>query len=127
MGQFLVRLYRSGTKVRVVIDGLTHFDAGSDAEAESRAGEAVLERLRAFLPVRAPPPVDPDAVATWGYEIVLRRVPVQPEGPRTGTDPTPGEVPEPSPRPPSSPAPVSPAGGTPFPRGRPRVRAPARP
>jgi hypothetical protein len=85
MAQFIVRVYPGKAGVRVVVDGMTHFDTDRPQSVEALASEAILSRLRAFLPPRATPPSDPAAVSTLYFEISLRRVgapgaPVAPPG-----------------------------------------------
>ncbi|MFY9717423.1 MAG: hypothetical protein WAK40_05760 [Thermoplasmata archaeon] len=74
MAQFIVRVYPAPSGLRVVVDGMTHFDTDRTESVESLASEAILSRLRAFLPPRAAPPLDPAAVSTLYFEIALRRV-----------------------------------------------------
>ncbi|MGB6500044.1 MAG: hypothetical protein WBG19_01390 [Thermoplasmata archaeon] len=71
MAQFIVRAYRTPRGYRVVVDGMTHFDVEREEEIDPKAREAILERLRAFLPPRAPPPFDPDALSTLLFSIAL--------------------------------------------------------
>lgn len=91
MAQFIVRLYPNRHGVRVVVDGITHFDAPGREAAGPLAADAILARLRAFLPSRAPPPVDPEAIGMLFFEVSLREVgppePVTPP-PEEGTSPS---------------------------------------
>ncbi|HTP54000.1 MAG TPA: hypothetical protein VML94_03420 [Thermoplasmata archaeon] len=74
MAQFIVRVYPARTGVRVVVDGMTDFEADRSESVAALAEAAILQRLRAFLPPRASPPTDPAAISTLFFEIALRPV-----------------------------------------------------
>ncbi len=73
MAQFIVRVYRAKRGYRVVIDGMTDFDVARRDEVEPRARAAIADRIRAYLPARAAPPLDPDVVSTVYFELSVIR------------------------------------------------------
>jgi hypothetical protein len=73
MPQFIVRVYDTPGGPRVVVDGLTDFMATDPASVEEEARTAILDRIRAFLPTRAPPPHDAAAVGTYFFDVALER------------------------------------------------------
>jgi hypothetical protein len=86
VAQFIVRAYPNRGGYRVVVDGMTDFDVPRKDAIEPAARAAILERMRAYLPPRAPPPPDPEASAHLFFEVALRKV-----GPPT----VPAPLPEP--------------------------------
>ncbi|MGP8078836.1 MAG: hypothetical protein ACLQD8_02340 [Thermoplasmata archaeon] len=91
MPQFIVRVYRSAHGYRVVVDGVTHFDTDRREAIEGLAREAILSRIRAYLPPRALPRSDPEVVSTLLFDVALSRAagPEKECGEPTGpTDPT---------------------------------------
>lgn len=79
----MVRVYRSGDRWRVVVDGLAHFDVERSSDAEPQARRVILDRLRAYLPDRHPPLPEAELESFQLYDLILVRV----DTPGTGAVP----------------------------------------
>lgn len=70
-----MRVYRADPGFRIVVDGITQFDTDRAEAIPGLAREAILARLRSYLPPRPPPPSDPDVVSTLLFDVGLDQVP----------------------------------------------------
>jgi hypothetical protein len=89
----VVRVYRSQGRWRVVVDGLAHFDVDGPSEAEPKARQVILDRLRSYLPDRHPPLPEADLESFQLYDLLLVRVDVLGTGSSQTPLPTPGVSP----------------------------------
>ncbi len=71
MPQFLVRTYRDGATIRVVVDGIGEFDVRGPADVEREARATILGYVRSLLPPRPMPPPGPAVDRAFGFDLEL--------------------------------------------------------